>query len=320
MLECDIKKVAELIRSATKIVITGHVKPDPDALGSILALGLSLRKLNKEVIMTVDDELPKSLAFMPHIDEIEGLDKISPQSADLLILLDSSDLERAGRVPEVISAPLLNIDHHISNKGFSEYRYLDAAAAATGEIMYSLICELGVELDAAIAKNLYTAIATDCGFFQYSNTTKHTMQCAAELLDYGVKPDEIQYALDCKSRKSVELLAHMLTNMEFFQDGQIALLSLEHDKYDPDIDTEGFINYARYVQGVEVAVFLKEVDTSTTRVSMRSKDVNVSVVALHFGGGGHFRASGCTIHKNLDEARVLLLKELQQAVMEHNNG
>ena len=112
----------------------------------------------------------------------------------------------------------------------------------------------------------------------------------------------------------------MLSTMEFSKDGKIAVLSLEHDKYDPEIDTEGFINYARYIQGVEVAVFLKEVDTSTTRVSMRSKDVNVSLVALHFGGGGHFKASGCTIHKNLAEARVLLLKELQQAVMEHNNG
>lgn len=320
MMNCDIKKTAALITSAQKIAITAHVKPDPDALGSVLGLGLALRKLGKEVIMTIDDELPQSLAFMPQIKEVRCLKSLSQKSVDLLIVLDASDRERAGKVPEVLSGPVLNIDHHISNTGFSEYRHLDVQAAATGEIIYALLRELSVDIDLDIAQNLYTAIVTDCGFFQYSNTTAQTMEYAAQLLNYGVKPDEIHYALESRSRASVQLLADVLGTLGFFASGKIAVLSLPCAKYNPEIETEGFIAYARYIQGVEVAVFLKEIDTAVTRVSMRSKNMDVSSVALHFGGGGHVRAAGCTIYSKLDEARSLLLEQLQKAVVEQENA
>ena len=320
MITCDMKKTAALISAAGKIAITAHVKPDPDALGSTLALGLALRKIGKEVLMTVDDELPTSLGFMPHLTDIKNLDEFSNQAVDLLIVLDASDRERSGRVPEVFTGPILNIDHHISNKGFSDYRYLDVKAAATGEIIYQLLIELNVDMDLDIAKNLYTAIVTDCGFFQYSNTTKKTMEFAAQLLDHGVKPDEIQYALESKTRSSVELLAEVLKTLEFFAEDKIAVLSLENNKYDPQTDTEGFISFARYISGVEIAVFIKEIDTDITRVSMRSRDIDVSNVALHFGGGGHARAAGCTIKGNLAESKKLLLEQLKKVVAESQHA
>ena len=320
MITCDMKTTAALISAAGKIAITAHVKPDPDALGSTLALGLALRKIGKEVLMTVDDELPTSLGFMPHLTDIKNLDEFSNQAVDLLIVLDASDRERSGRVPEVFTGPILNIDHHISNKGFSDYRYLDVKAAATGEIIYQLLIELNVDMDLDIAKNLYTAIVTDCGFFQYSNTTKKTMEFAAQLLDHGVKPDEIQYALESKTRSSVELLAEVLKTLEFFAEDKIAVLSLENNKYDPQTDTEGFISFARYISGVEIAVFIKEIDTDITRVSMRSRDIDVSNVALHFGGGGHARAAGCTIKGNLAESKKLLLEQLKKVVAESQHA
>lgn len=316
MITCDIKQTAALISAADKIAITAHVKPDPDALGSILGLGLALRKLGKTIIMAVDDDLPNSLGFMSKIDEIKNLDGENKQKVDLLIVLDASDLERAGRVPEVFLGPMLNIDHHVSNTGFSEYRYLDINAAATGEIIYQLLNEMAISIDLDIAKNLYTAIVTDCGFFQYSNTTAQTMEYAAQLLNYGVKPDEIHFALESKNRSSIELLAEVLKTLEFFNSDKIAFLSLEHKKYDPQADTEGFIAFARYIHGVEIAVFIKEIDESITRVSMRSKIADVSKVALHFGGGGHMRAAGCTIYSNLPEAKSLLLRELDKAIAE----
>ena len=320
MIACDIKQTAALISAAGKIAITAHIKPDPDALGSILGLGLGLRKLGKDIVMTVDDELPKSLDFMPRLSEIKSLDSTDKQKVDLLIVLDASDRERSGRVPEVFGGPILNIDHHISNTGFSEYRYLDIEAAATGEIVYQLLTELNVPIDLDIAKNLYTAIVTDCGFFQYSNTTTKTMEQAAQLLHYGVKPDEIHFALESKSRSSVELLAEVLKTLEFFNEERIAVLSLSHDKYNPDVDTEGFIAFARYINGVEIAVFVKEIDANTTRVSMRSKKIDVSKVALHFSGGGHVRAAGCTIHTKLSEAKSLLLEQLGKAIAEYKNA
>ena len=259
------------------------------------------------------------MSFMPHLADIKSLDELGSQTVDLLIVLDASDRERSGRVPEVLVGPMLNIDHHISNKGFSEYRYLDVKAAATGEIIYQLLTELNVELDLDIAKNLYTAMVTDCGFFQYSNTTKQTMEFAAQLLDYGVKPDEIHYALESKTRGSVELLAEVLKTLEFFADDKIAVLSLENSKYDPQTDTEGFIAFARYISGVEIAVFIKEIATDAVRVSMRSREIDVSNVALHFGGGGHARAAGCTIKCSLAESKKLLLEQLEQAVAEHQH-
>lgn len=320
MVECNIQKTANIITSANKIAIVAHINPDPDTLGSVLGLGKALQKIGKEVIMLVDDKIAHSLNFMPGICEIKRPEEIPEQHFDLLIVIDASDLDRIGNVAKGIVAPILNIDHHISNTLFADYLLLDTKAAATGEIIYFLLQELKIPLDLDIATNLYIAITTDCGFFQYANTTSRTMHCAAELLTYGIKPNEISDSLEVKSLDSVQLLVKVLQTMEFYSNNKIAIISLPKALCSEGVETEGFIKYPRYIDGVEVAVLFKYVADTTTRISMRSKNLDVSKVALLFGGGGHKRAAGCTIYENLATAKSQLIKKLNEAIEEETTN
>lgn len=314
MLRCNLHETARLIRNAEKIAITAHTSPDPDALGSVLALGKSLQTLGKSVTMVIDDNISESLMFMPNIEEILRPEMLDNQRFDLLIVLDASDIDRIGEVATLTNAPILNIDHHISNREFADYLWLDVNAAATAELIYQLLKELKVELDLNIATNLYTGIVTDCGFFQYANTTPQTMLSAAELIKYGIKVNHISDALEARSKESIILLTKLLETMEFYANDKIAVITLTKELAEFDIDTEGFIKYPRYINGVEVAVFCKYTDEYTTRVSMRSKELDVSSVALSFGGGGHRRAAGCTLHSDLNKTKQLIVQSLIKAL------
>lgn len=309
----SISETAKLITNAQKIALTGHINPDPDTLGCVLALGSALKKMNKEIVMIIDDDIPDSLSFMPRADEILRPDKFKNIKFDLLIVLDASDVERIGQVA-TLRAPILNIDHHISNTHFADYLLLDTQAAATGEIVYRLLSELGTEIDLSMAVNLYTAIATDCGFFKYANTKPQTMYCAAKLLDIGVKPNEISDRLEATSKENIILLTEVLKTMEFFSENKIAVISLPQELVRANTDTEGFIQYPRCIDGVEVAVFCKYVAENITRISMRSKNTDVSKVALSFGGGGHQRAAGCTVYEAVETAKQQIITALNSAL------
>ena len=310
----NIAEVAKLIKNANKIAITAHVNPDPDALGSVLALGKALPKIGKEITMVIDDDISDSLSFMPYIKEVVRPETLNTQQFDLLVVLDASDIERIGEVSNLTNAPILNIDHHISNTEFAKYLCLDVDAAATAEIIYLLIKELKIDIDLEIATNLYTGIATDCGFFQYANTTARTMMCAAELMQYGIKVNYISDCLAAKSKEALILLIKVLEGMEFYANDKIAVITMPKELADSKMDTDGFINHPRYIQGVEVAVFCKYKDDYTTRISMRSKELDVSAVALDFGGGGHKRAAGCTIHSELNKSKNLIVQTLIKAI------
>lgn len=169
--------------------------------------------------------------------------------------------------------------------------YLDTVAAATGEIMYELIKVLGTEIDVEMAICLYTALYTDCGSFKYSNTMPKTMRIAAELLELGVKPNEISDSMEIKPRSNIEMLTRVLETLTFDADGKIAYISISNEMYDKDVDTDTFISYPRYIEGVEVAIMFKAVENALTRVSMRSRNLDVSGIAIAFGGGGHLACS-----------------------------
>ena len=184
--------------------------------------------------------------------------------------------------------------------------YLDTAAAATGEIMYELIDTLGVEVDLEMATCIYTALYTDCGSFKYSNTMPKTMRIAAALLEIGVKPNEISDSMEIKPRSNIEMLTKVLETLTFDADGKIAYISINNEMYDKDVDTDTFISYPRYIEGVEVAIMFKAVEKAVTRVSMRSRNLDVSEIAITFGGGGHLRAAGCTIEGKISMTSGIL--------------
>ena len=311
----NLLETGNMLLAAQKIVLCCHVSPDGDTLGSALGLARFLEQKGKEVIVFVDDDINKSLSFIPGIEKVRRPEAGVIVEADLFVVVDASSFDRVGICNEVVKAPvILNIDHHISNTEFADYLYLDAAAAAAGEIMCDLFEAMGWEYDEAIAVDFYTAITTDCGSFRYSNTTSKTMQRAAKLLDYGVKPNEISDMLDVRSRKTTELLAKVLPSLTFDYEGKVAHITITNDLYDKETQTDNFVSYPRYIEGVEVAIMFKAVEPEVTRVSMRSSSVDVASVALSFGGGGHLRAAGCTIYAPVEEAKAQLLAVVGKAL------
>lgn len=315
-MEISLRQAAERLANAQRLVLSAHIHPDGDSLGSMLALYLGLRHLGKEVVLMLDDEIPSLFSFLPGIDNIvRPLNDI--RNTDLLVILDASDADRAGQVIANVHAPVLNIDHHVSNTKFADYWYIDTEAAATGEIILTLLRLMKVALTKDIAICLYTAIATDCGFFRFANTTSQTLRYAADLIDCGVQPHIVSEHIDTRPLTSLTLLTKVLETLELHQNGKIASISVLPTT--DDESTEGFISYPRNIEGVEIAIMFKIVDENAIRVSFRSRRVDVSRLALSFGGGGHARASGCTINESLVKAKEKVLAAAIKALRMNPN-
>ncbi len=306
---CSLAETGELLKAAKKLVIISHVSPDGDTLGSSLALMHALRMLGKEVIMNVDDDISTVYSFLPGIAEYRRFAPGESVDADLLVIVDASSADRAGNAIDVVKSPaVLNIDHHKTNTRFADYLYLDSDAAATAEIIYSLLLEMGIKLTSDIAICIYEGIYTDTGSFKYSNTTSNTLRIAADLLKYGVNPSLISDNMELKSRSQVEMLRKVLETLTFLKDGKIAYIEIPLELYDHNVETDAFISYPRYVEGVEVALLFKQVEENLTRVSFRSKEIDVAKIALSFGGGGHKKAAGCSVYAHLKEAEKVVLE------------
>ena len=306
---CSLAETGELLKSAQKLVIVSHVSPDGDTLGSSLALMHALRMFGKEVIMNVDDDISTVYSFLPGIDEYRRFAPDESVAADLLVIIDASSADRAGNAMEVVKSPaVLSIDHHKTNTRFADYLYLDSDAAATAEIIYSLLLEMGIKLTRDIATCIYEGLYTDTGSFKYSNTTSNTLKTAADLLEYGVNPSVISDNMELKSRSQIEMLRKVLETLTFLKDGKIAYIEIPLELYDHNVETDAFISYPRYVEGVEIALLFKQVEDNLTRVSFRSKEIDVARIALSFGGGGHKKAAGCSIYAPLKEAEEVILR------------
>ena len=312
--EVGLREAWQLLMGAQSLVLVSHVGPDGDTLGSTLGLARALKLAGKRVRLLVDDILPAVYQFLPGLEAYEQPKPGEKIDCDLTVVVDASSKDRMGEAEKCLSAPILNIDHHVSNTRYADYLLLDDKAAATGEIMYLMLEESGVPVDQELATDLYTAIVTDCGYFKYANTTPRCMRVAADLLERGVRPDEISDQLELKARNSVERLAKVLPSLHFYAGGRIATLEVPFALYDKTISTESFIYHPRYIAGVDVAVLFKQVEPKSTRVSMRSKQVDVSKVAVAFNGGGHPKAAGCTIGLPLEEAKKALLEALEKAL------
>ena len=308
-----LSEATDILKAAKNIVITAHINPDGDAVGSSLGLMHTLRGLGKKARVVIDDKIPSIYAVLPGYEEIERFsDDFSADEADLLVILDTA-ADRIGKVAEKVNAPILNIDHHVSNKGEVGRLYLDAKRAATAEIIYELVKDLNAPFTYESATSIYTGIADDTGFFRYANTTPFTMRAAAELLEYGVKPNVVSEAVETKSFDTVKGMAAALSTVEIFREGKIAGLFLNLPLVKTLETTEGFIDMVRVIEGVDVAVLVKCQEENFCRVSMRSKTLDVAKVAVKFGGGGHIRAAGCSLKMSFEEAKRSVLAALNAA-------
>jgi phosphoesterase RecJ-like protein len=243
----------------------------------------------------------------------------APEDVDVALALDTAIQNRLGNtLPAIRAAKIwINIDHHPSNPGYGDIVYIDPTSPATGQIIFELIKSQNLPLTRQIAENLYVAISTDTGSFQYPNTTAHTFEIAAELVRAGVDVGRVSQQLyENFPRRRSELLRELLATMRFEAGGRVASFSLSLNLARqlgvlPE-DTEGLIDHLRAIRGVIVAVFFEELPEGKVRVSMRSKseDVDVRTICQKFGGGGHILAAGARVRGTLPEVRAKILEAI----------
>ncbi len=314
------EEMIEVIRKAPKVALFSHVSPDGDCIGSMLAIGLALEKMGKEVSLYNPNPVPSYLAFLPGSSRISQ--ELPSPPAEVLLFVDCTDLGRVNMSRSDISdeSTVLNLDHHISNLFFGDFNWVDVQASAVGEIALTLINRLGVEIDVDMATNLYTAILTDSGCFEYSNTTAQTHRSAADLLDKGVDLSRIHHNIfDQKPLAQIKLLQCALNGLEIHADGQLAIMTLSSEDFrkcgaDQEM-SEGLVNHARSIAGVEVAVLLKELGPLEIKGGLRSNLwLNVNEIAALFGGGGHQRAAGCTLRISMAKAKQSITTAIEEAL------
>ncbi len=302
-----------------------HVRPDGDALGSQLALALSLQQLGKEVRVWNEDGMLEKYSFLPRAELVTKPPSAS-EDVDVAIALDTAIQNRLGTTLAAIrSAKIwINIDHHLSNPGYGDVVYVDPTAPATAEIIFGLIKSQGLPFNRDIAENLYAAISTDTGSFQYPKTSAHTFDIAAELIRAGLDVGRLNQQLyENYPRRRLELLRELLRNMRFEHGDRVASVSLSLNTTAelnvlPE-DNEGLIDHLRAIRDVIVAVFFEELADGKVRVSMRSKSdaVDVCAICQKFGGGGHTLAAGARVRGTLAQVEEKVLEEIGEVLKSH---
>jgi phosphoesterase RecJ-like protein len=313
--------VADAIRSGRRFLVTAHPGPDGDAVGCMAAALLVLEGLGKEVVAFNPDPVPRRYRFLEGTGRF--VDEVPEGTFDVTLVLDTSDSRMFAGALE-FGAPDLGtvvvIDHHKTRGDLGDVVLWDSGAASVGVLLHRVFDELGIELSPAVAEALYCSVISDTGSFRYQNTNPDAMRVAAALLEVGVDPWRVSSNLyEERPRQELELLARVLQTLEVSEDGLAASLTvtpemLEETGTTPDV-VDGFINYARGIQGVEVAILFRP-RPDAVRVSFRSRGtVDVAAIAERRGGGGHRNAAGCTVPSvSIDLLRSELFAEVTRTL------
>lgn len=311
--------IASQLKKDESILLTCHIVPDGDSIGSLLGLGLPMLSAGFNVTMFSADEVPERYKFLQGTDKIvTGI--LPVRSFAKVVVLDCSDHLRLKPIWEQVKDNfIINIDHHPTNSSFGKLNYVDATAAATGEIVHTLLGEMYLEPDLAAASALYVAISTDTGSFKFESTTSRTHQVAAQLLAAGVNPKDITpLVFDLRPRRAVFILREALSSLKFSQDGRIAWMTLTEVEMKAagarDEDLDGIVNFAKNIENVEVGLLFREKADGTVKVGFRSHRIDVGSIAKNLGGGGHARAAGCSLESNLENALQTVLTAVDKEV------
>lgn len=316
-------KIISVITNNDNFIITSHVSPDGDAIGSTLGLYNFLTSMGKNVSVVLADEPPKKFNYLPGYQSILRCSDITKdvfEGISYVFSLDSGDLDRIGDVNDFINSKIVNIDHHISNNSFGYINLVEPTASSVGELIYELIKSTDYKISKEIAECLYTSILTDTGGFKYSNTTPKTLSIVSDLIATGIDFSGIyNRAISIKTKTQLKLLSKVLETLDITHDDKVSIISLSREILDScnaiDEDSEDFINIARDIDTVEVAVFIKEKEDGTCRVSLRSKSLaDVRKIAEVFDGGGHIRAAGCTIKGSINQVKLALMNEIEKVI------
>ncbi|MGH7273919.1 MAG: DHH family phosphoesterase [Nitrospiria bacterium] len=312
--------IQEIERNSTFLVST-HINPEGDALGSALALALALRTLGKKALVVNRDPVPRFLDFLPYQGIFQQRNQVA-EPYDVLAVLDCGDLARTALFdPQNLPATrVINIDHHLTNQQFGHINWIQVEATATGEMIFELIKAMGINMTSEMALCIYTSIVTETGSFRYSNTSSRTFLLAAELVGHGVEPWRVaQQLFERNTTGQLKLLADLLSKMEVSRDGRMAWVEVTQDLFSATKtsaeDIENFVNYPRSIEGVEVAILFRELSSDSYKLSFRSKGrVDVARLAEQFGGGGHRNAAGCVVKGRRDQVREKVLPAVEEAI------
>ena len=313
-----------------RFLLTTHINPDGDGIGSEAAVALWLRAAGKSVRVMNDSVVPAAFLFLTRSQAIEVYEpELAEQrfaEAEAVVVLDTSNRQRIGRL-----APLLDrhaiaiavVDHHVSHiNGFGQVNVIEPEASATGEIVYDLIREAGGDITPEIAEALYVALMTDTGSFRYSNTDSHAHRMAADLLGRGLDPQKIHSMVHSHaSAGRLRFFGEVLSTLEMHEEGRLAVLEAGPEQFQRHglvgSDTEGLVDMPRSIAGVDVVALFSEVEHGKVKVSLRSTGrVAIDGLAVRYGGGGHTHAAGMLLRGTRGEARARILPELQRLVSE----
>ena len=312
--QTTVAHVADEIRKRQRFVITSHVRPDGDAIGSELAMAYALRHLGKEVRVVNQGPAPAAMADFPGVDGIEIADWVD-DPGDAVIVMECGDLARTG-VAGLDRGFVINIDHHLGNSMYGSVNWFDLSAAACGEMVFALVRELDVPVSFEIATHIYITILTDTGSFHYSHISPTTFDICRQCVEAGVNSPAVARSIfDSSSLGGLKLFGAVLNNMDVNESRSLALLVADRAlalacgaSYE---DLEGLNNLPLTVKEIQAVAFFKENGTDDWRVSMRSKGhVDVRAIAAEFGGGGHKNAAGCSAQGRLDDLKTVFRQKL----------
>jgi bifunctional oligoribonuclease and PAP phosphatase NrnA len=313
-----VQRICDEILRCQRFLITSHLKPDGDSIGSQVAMAYALRALGKDVRLVNCDPAQPTLGTFPGVSDIEIANQ-AEGDFDLVLVMECSELARTG-VAGLDRYRIVNIDHHPGNAMYGAVNWFDAGAAACGEMVFDVIQCLGVPLSREMATHVYVAILTDTGSFHYSSITPRTFDICRQALEAGADPVSIaRNVFDNNNIGRLRLFGAVLGSVELDPSGRLAAIYLDRamarasgGTYD---DTEGLINLPLTVKEIQAVVFFKEWDKDQYRISLRSKgNIDVGEVAKQFGGGGHKNASGCTIVGSLASVRQQVMPLVQAAI------
>ena len=314
-------QLEELIKNSKKILVVSHINPDGDAIGSVCSMYTTIYdNFKKKSDILVIGHLPNSYKFLPNIDKAEF--KFDDSMVyDLVITLDVAALDRLSSAKILFdkAKATINIDHHKTNNEFGNINVVKGNASSTGEVLLEIYNEQNwkISLDSAIG--LYTAILTDTGGFRYENTSENVFKSAAQLVKIGINPNEIyKHCYELKSKNFVMFQNYCINKAEFAHNDEVAYSTVykwDLERFNGEEDfTEGLVEILRAIETTDIAFLAKEVDSKTTKISMRSKKSDVAEICSVYGGGGHTFAAGCTIKANVEGAIKRILKTIEEKI------
>jgi phosphoesterase RecJ-like protein len=310
-----LERVLQEIRGRRRFVVTSHARPDGDGIGSALACGQILRVMGKDAEVVMHDGVPRIYQNLPFADRVVQADAVPAN--DAVIMLECDSIRRA-LLEGLERCFLINIDHHASGRNFAHINWIDSTVMATAELVFRLARLACVPVDRDIATCLYTGLMTDTGSFMFEGTNEHTFTVARELVLAGADPALCaRHIYFGHSTAKLRLLGAALSNLR--REDALAWIWVTQEQMQRfearEEDCEGLVNYALSMADVQVAIFLRELPDRRYRVSLRSKgEVNVSIVAENFGGGGHKCASGCSMDGPLEVAVARIVERLRDTV------